>query len=148
MPPQTSVEIFDALHELLRSLRTPMRQRLEATCPDLSFGELRVMMHVGKDPGCTQKTLVEHSHTDKAQMARTLAQLEGKGWLLRSESAQDRRMRELRLSPRGQRLFQRLATQRATLAAELLENIPAPLQAQLLALLTQARDGVARPAPH
>jgi len=148
MPPQTSVEIFDALHELLHIFRARMRQRLETACPDLSFGELRVLMHVGQHPGCTQKTLVEHSHIDKAQMARTLAQLEDKGWLVRAESASDRRMRELRLSQRGQRLFKRLGAQRATLAAELLKDCPAPLQAQLLAWLARARDGAARHASH
>ena len=82
-----SIEIFDALHELLRIFRTRMRQSLESVSPDLTFGELRVLMHVGEHPDCAQKALVERCHVDKAQMARLLAQLEDKGWLTRSECA-------------------------------------------------------------
>lgn len=135
-----SVEIFDALHELLRIFRARMRQNLESVGPDLTFGELRVLMYVGEHPDCAQKALVEHSHADKAQMARLLAQLQDKGWLTRSESIEDRRVRQLRLSTQGQRLFQQLGARRAKLAAELLKDCPAPVQAQLLELLTQARD--------
>lgn len=144
MPPPLSVEIFDALHELLRIFRARMRRSLESMSPDLSFGELRVLMHVGQHPGCTQKALVENSRIDKAQMARTLAQLEDKGWLTRSESAEDRRVRQLGLSVQGQRLFRQLDARRAALAAELLKDCPAPMQAKLLELLTRARDSAGR----
>jgi DNA-binding MarR family transcriptional regulator len=146
MPSQTSVEIFDEMHALLHIFRARMRQRLESVCPDLSFGELRVLMRVGEQPGCAQKALVEHSRMDKAQMARTLAQLHDKGWLLRSESAADRRVRELHLSAQGQRLFAQLAAQRAALAAELLADCPAPEQARLLQLLGRARVSAQAPA--
>lgn len=134
------IDVFDTLHELLRIFRMRMRQRLAVVCPQLSFGELRVLMKVGEHPGCTQKRLVEHSRVDKAQMARMLAQLQDKGWLLRSESAQDRRVRQLRLSAQGQQLFGRLAVERAALAAELLQDCPPAMQAQLQLLLAQARD--------
>ena len=98
MPSSLSADVFDALHELLRIFRARMRQGLESAGPELSFGELRVLMYVGRHPGCAQKALVEHSRADKAQMARTLARLQDKGWLTRSESADDRRVRHLRLS--------------------------------------------------
>ena len=140
MPSCLSADVFDALHELLRIFRARMRQGLESAGSDLSVGELRVLMHVGRHPDCTQKALVEHSRADKAQMARTLTQLQDKGWLTRSESADDRRVRHLRLTARGQRLFRQLGTRRAALAAELLKDCPAPMQAQLLALLAQALD--------
>lgn len=145
--PTPPVQIFDALHELLRIFRARMRQRLAAVHPDLSFGELRVLMQVGAHPGCAQKALVERSHIDKAQMARLLTQLQDKGWLLRSESAHDRRVRELRLSAAGQRLFRQLAAQRATLAAELLQGCPPAQQAQLQRLLAQALDSARGPVP-
>lgn len=147
MPSQLPVEIFDTLHELLRIFRAGMRQSLESMSPDLTFGELHVLIHVGQHPDCTQKDLVENSRIDKAQMARTLAQLQDKGWLTRSESAEDRRVRQLRLSLQGQRLFRRLRARRAALAAELLKGCPAPMQAKLLELLTQARDSAGSEGP-
>jgi DNA-binding MarR family transcriptional regulator len=145
MPVSPSVEVFDALHELLMLFRARMRQRLEAVNPELTFGELRVLMYVGQRPGCAQKELVEHSRIDKAQMARIVAQLEGKGWLTRCESPDDRRVRQLRLSGQGLGLFRQLSAQRAALAAELLQGCPAVVQAQLLALLGQALESARQP---
>ena len=147
MPSATPAEIFDALHELLHIFRLRMRQRLGAVCPELSFGEMRVLMHVGQHAGCTQKALVEHSGVDKAQMARTLAGLEAKGWLVRSEGADDRRVRRLRLSAQGQRLFGRIGAERAALAAELLKDCPAARQAQLRQALLEARDSARAQSP-
>ena len=141
MPSPLPAEIFDSLHELLRIFRARMRQSLETFEPDLTFGELRVLMHVGQHPDCTQKALVEHSRADKAQMARTITQLQAKGWLTRSESVEDRRVRRLLLTKQGQALFSRLGERRATLAAELLQGCPAPMQEHLLDLLTQALEG-------
>ena len=144
MPSHLSVEIFDTLQELIRVFRAQMRQRMEQIHPELTFGELRVLMHVGQHPGCTQKALVERSLADKAQMARTLTQLESRLWLTRSESTADRRVRHLRLTDEGQQLYERLAAGRSALASELLKDCPEPMQAQLLSLLHQARDA-ARP---
>ena len=146
MSPNLSAEIFEVLHELLRIFRTRMRHSMEAVHPDLTFNEVRVLMFVGRHPGRSQKDLVEHSHTDKAQMARILAQLQDKDWLHRSESAQDRRVRCLHLSAAGQLLFDQLSQARATLAAQLLSECPPEMQQQLLQLLGQARSS-AKQAP-
>lgn len=73
-------------------------------------------------------------------MARLITQLQDRGWLTRSESAEDRRVRCLRLSGQGQHLFDRLSARRAALAAELLRDCPPAMQQQLLELLTLARD--------
>lgn len=140
MNPTLSADIFETLHDLLRMFRARMRKSMESVHPDLTFNELRVLAHVGRRPGVTQKKLVERSHTDKAQMARTLAQLQDRGWLERSADAADKRVRCLRLSDQGQQLYARLRTLREALAAELLQDCPQDMQAQLQALLRQARD--------
>lgn len=142
--PFLSADIFDALHELLRLFRSRMRKSMESIDPELTFNETRVLMHVGQRPGVTQKDLVERSHTDKAQMARTLAQLQDKGWLERSAGMADKRVRCLHLSAQGRELYARLRGMREALAAELLQDCPAELQTQLLDLLHQARDSARR----
>jgi DNA-binding MarR family transcriptional regulator len=139
MTPSLSSEVFEALHELLHLFRHRLMAASQAASPDLTFGELRILMKAGRHPGLTQKALVAHSHADKAQIARTLAQLQDKGWLLRSASERDRRMRCLYLSEQGQALFDQLQAQREQIAGELLRDVPEPLQAQLLQLLNQAR---------
>lgn len=135
-----SVDVFDNLHELLHLFRAHMQKSLEAVRPELTFNEMRILMHTGRKPGITQKNLVEHSHTDKAQMARTLAHLEARGWLTRSTSESDRRVRCLQLSKQGQQLFVQLRDLQEQIATELLQDCSPSSQAQLLALLQQARS--------
>lgn len=153
MNPSLPVEVFDSLHELLHLFRARMRKSMEAIHPELSFNEMRILMRTGHQPGITQKDLVEHSHTDKAQMARVLAHMEEQGWLKRSASENDRRVRCLHLSARGQQLFAELRDLREQVAKELLQHCPPPQQAQLLALLLQAGSSAnadtvtAQPAP-
>ncbi|HRO60491.1 MAG TPA: MarR family transcriptional regulator [Burkholderiaceae bacterium] len=140
MSSPTPVEVFESLHELLQLFRARMRKSLEDLHPELTFNEMRVLMRTGREPGITQKDLVEHSHTDKAQMARILAQLQDKGWLKRSASKSDRRVRCLHLSARGQTLFSQLRELQEQAAAELLRGCSPAVQAQLLDLVRQARD--------
>lgn len=138
MNPSVSVEVFEVLHELMHQFRNRMRQSMENVHPGLTFNEVRILMHTGRRPGITQKDLVEHSHTDKAQMARMLAQLQEKGWLERSASEEDKRVRCLRLSPIGEQLFIQLKAQREQVATQLLQSFPLSQKDELLQLLKQA----------
>jgi len=138
MSSSISADVFELLHDLLHLFRARLLESLEAVQPGLTFNEFRVLMHTGRHPGITQKELVEHSHTDKAQMARMLAQLQDRGWLERSASEADKRVRCLQLSAQGQQLFDSLRARREQIAQELLQDFPAAEQAQLRALLQQA----------
>lgn len=140
------VEIFDSLHALLRPFRVRMRKSMEDVHPELTFNEMRILMRTGREPGITQKDLVEHSRIDKAQMARTLARLQEQGWLKRSHSERDKRVRCLHLSAQGEELFARLRNVQERVATELLRDCSSPLQAQLLALLQQAGKSAHRHA--
>ena len=138
MSSSLAADVFEVLHDLMHLFRARLLQSLERIQPGLTFNEFRVLMHAGRHPGITQKELVEHSHTDKAQMARMLTQLQDKGWLERSASEADKRVRCLQLSAQGQQLFAQLKNQREQIAAELLRDFPANQQKQLRELLTLA----------
>ncbi|KOC21814.1 MarR family transcriptional regulator [Comamonas testosteroni] len=140
MSSSIAAEVFEVLHDLLHLFRARLLESLEAVQPGLTFNEFRILMHTGRHPGITQKELVEHSHTDKAQMARTLAQLQDKGWLERSASEADKRVRCLQLSAQGQQLFDQLRHRREQIATELLSDFPEAQQGLLHELLLQARD--------
>ncbi|KGG90133.1 MarR family winged helix-turn-helix transcriptional regulator [Comamonas thiooxydans] len=147
MSSSIAADVFEVLHDLLHLFRARLLESLEAVQPGLTFNEFRILMHTGRHPGITQKELVEHSHTDKAQMARTLAQLQDKGWLERSASEADKRVRCLQLSTRGQQLFDQLRSRREQIATELLSDFPAARQALLHDLLLQARDSAQATRP-
>ena len=141
MSSSLAADVFEVLHDLLHLFRARLLQSLERIQPGLTFNEFRILMHAGRHPGITQKELVEHSHTDKAQMARMLTQLQDKGWLERSASEADKRVRCLQLSAQGQQLFAQLKNQREQIAAELLRDFPVEQQTQLHALLQLALQG-------
>ena len=138
MSSSLAADVFEVLHDLLHLFRARLLQSLERIQPGLTFNEFRILMHAGRHPGITQKELVEHSHTDKAQMARMLTQLQDKGWLERSASEADKRVRCLQLSAQGQQLFAQLKNQREQIAAELLRDFPVEQQTQLRELLKLA----------
>ena len=141
MSSSLAADVFEVLHDLMHQFRARLLQSLERIQPGLTFNEFRILMHAGRHPGITQKELVEHSHTDKAQMARMLTQLQDKGWLERSASEADKRVRCLQLSAQGLQLFAQLKNQREQIAAELLRDFPVDQQTQLHALLQQALQG-------
>ncbi len=141
MSSSLAADVFEVLHDLMHLFRARLLQSLERIQPGLTFNEFRILMHAGRHPGITQKELVEHSHTDKAQMARMLTQLQDKGWLERSASEADKRVRCLQLSAQGQQLFAQLKNQREQIAAELLRDFPVEQQTQLHALLQLALHG-------
>ena len=138
MSSSLAADVFEVLHDLLHLFRARLLQSLERIQPGLTFNEFRILMHAGRHPGITQKELVEHSHTDKAQMARMLTQLQDKGWLERSASEADKRVRCLQLSAQGLQLFAQLKNQREQIAAELLRDFPVEQQTQLRELLKLA----------
>ena len=138
MSSSLAADVFEVLHDLMHLFRARLLQSLERIQPGLTFNEFRILMHAGRHPGITQKELVEHSHTDKAQMARMLTQLQDKGWLERSASEADKRVRCLQLSAQGQQLFAQLKNQREQIAAELLRDFPVEQQTQLRELLKLA----------
>ncbi|MFN3734653.1 MarR family winged helix-turn-helix transcriptional regulator [Comamonas testosteroni] len=147
MSSSIAAEVFEVLHDLLHLFRARLLESLEAVQPGLTFNEFRILMHTGRHPGITQKELVEHSHTDKAQMARTLAQLQDKGWLKRSASEADKRVRCLQLSAQGQQLFDQLRHRREQIATELLSDFPEAQQGLLHELLLQAKDSAQATRP-
>ena len=147
MSSSIAADVFEVLHDLLHLFRARLLQSLEAVQPGLTFNEFRILMHTGRHPGITQKELVEHSHTDKAQMARTLAQLQDKGWLERSASEADKRVRCLQLSAQGQQLFDQLRHRREQIATELLSDFPEAQQGLLHELLLQAKDSAQATRP-
>ena len=138
MSSSLAADVFEVLHDLMHQFRARLLQSLERIQPGLTFNEFRILMHAGRHPGITQKELVEHSHTDKAQMARMLTQLQDKGWLERSASEADKRVRCLQLSAQGLQLFAQLKNQREQIAAELLSDFPVEQQTQLRELLKLA----------
>lgn len=142
MSPSLELDIFEHLHRLTHQFRAQARSALEAAHPELTFNEMRVLMHTGRHPGLTHKDLIEHSQTDKAQMTRIITRLEDGGWITRTPSDTDKRVRCLHLSLSGMLLFKQQKKVQAKVAEALLQAWPEALKASLLEALQLQADAL------
>ncbi len=132
MNAKNPADVFDAMHDLMHAYRHRMRAAMQTELPP---NEMRALLFVGRHPMRTQKDLVEHSGTDKAQIARMLGTLEKKGWLERLPHPQDARSRCLTLSPAGQSVFERMRERRRGITVQMLEGFSDEEQLLLQGLL-------------
>lgn len=132
MTAKNPADVFDAMHDLMHAYRHRMRAAMQT---ELTPNEMRALLFVGRHPMRTQKDLVEHSGTDKAQIARMLNTLEEKGWLERLPHAQDARSRCLALSPAGQAVFERMGERRRGITVQMLQGFSEDEQLLLQGLL-------------
>jgi DNA-binding MarR family transcriptional regulator len=72
---------------------------------DLSVAQWRVLATLNETPGLTAKVVAERCNLDKVKVSRAVSGLEQRQLLTRRKDARDARASELRLAPKGQRMF-------------------------------------------
>lgn len=142
MSTRATPDVFEAMHDLMHVYRAHMVRAMASVHPELTLNEVRALSFIGRHPGATQKELVQHSGTDKAQVARMVGMLQDKGWLESQPNAEDKRSRCLALSEQGQAVFEAVRASRQALSASLLQNCDGETQAQLLTLLAHVRGNL------
>lgn len=65
--------------------------------------QFAVLVLIGANPGLTQRVLSEAVGTDQSTLVSLLDRLEGRGWIGRRRSAQDRRYHVLSLTKEGEK---------------------------------------------
>jgi DNA-binding MarR family transcriptional regulator len=100
---------------------------------ELTVGQLTAL-HLVDDLGSVHATeLAERLHRSPSAVSRMVEDLVQRGWLLRAEDPDDRRVKRLSLSDEGQRFVQRTGEGRARVIRETLEqNAPRVLVAGIL----------------
>jgi MarR family transcriptional regulator, lower aerobic nicotinate degradation pathway regulator len=120
----------------VRRVPAPLARRFYQLCvamvaeavgdADLTALQFAVLPYLSKqtgEPGMDQNGLAARIGIDRNNVSLLLKQLEAKGLVERQVNGDDRRARLLQLTPKGEKLFQRVAP--ATLAAN--DRILAPL---------------------
>ena len=127
----------------LALLSSRLSLSLEKICKrdfSISRTEWRVLALVGQVESCAASELVERSVMDAVAVHRAVKRLETIGLLARSESADDLRVRPLRLTAQGRKVYQTVIPYAVDLQAQLLGRLPAPLRKpfkEALQLLTK-----------
>ncbi len=92
---------------LLRQAQQRATGALNAALAELSLTgrHFGVMMLLHQDGVSTQRDLIRRLGSDKAGMVRTVEELENLGLLSRTQSTSDRRVGHIRLTAKGERVF-------------------------------------------
>lgn len=114
----------------LALLSSRLSLALERVCKrkfDISRTEWRVLALVGQVDSCAASELVEHSVMDAVAIHRAVKRLESLGYLQRSESNRDMRVRPLSLTPAGRHVYRSIVPHAVELEGTLLQGLPPSL---------------------
>lgn len=103
----------------------------------LSITEWRVLAVVGRHPGLSANEVAEYTAMDKVAVSRAVARLVENDRLKREVYAGDRRRSVLNMTPKGQRIYDRVVPRALEYERQLLETLTAEERHWLDHLLTK-----------
>src|SRR5207249_11230361 len=105
-----------------RAWRMKLDQRLKPM--GLSQAKWRTLLHLSRAPEpLTQSQIAEHIGIEEPTLVSLLHRLEKEGWVVRKNSARDRRCKTVHLQPRTQRVINRINATALKLRHELIREI-------------------------
>ena len=140
-------------------LTTPLARRFNQVCLAASADLLRpdelvplqyaVLAYLHHQPGIDQRGLAARMAVDRTNAGLLIDQLESRALVVRCIDPDDRRVRLLRLTAKGEALFQKYAPPMRELNRALLENALSPEEADqfldMLVRVIQANEALAKP---
>jgi DNA-binding MarR family transcriptional regulator len=131
---------MDKLIDLLAEVSSGFQLRLQelAALQELALApfQARLLAIVARRPGCSQQELAGWTGRDKAQIARTIKELEARRLLLRSAHETDWRSHSLAVTPDGERACVIIAKERTELGVEVTQNFT-PSERAVMAVALQ-----------
>ena len=97
--------------------------------------EAHALQELARAEPLAQRDLAAWLRLEKSTVSRLVAQLEGKGWIVRDRSSTDARVLLLRLTAAGHKVAEQLAAARQARFAALLAAIPEAQRAEVVAAL-------------
>lgn len=131
----TDTDILNLMGQINRASQTALQQSETMKSLDLAVFPARLLSVISRSPGWSQQELAELLERDKAQVARTLRELEARGLVTRSAHRADWRSLCPALTETGADIARRINQERIDLAARMMSGIgeeEKPLLASLL----------------
>lgn len=101
----------------------------------ISQVEFTILVLLSSNPGATGKQLCASLGTTAARMSLLLDRLAERGWIVKTQSGQDKRLQHLQLKPEGDALVRKTLHVAATMENDLLRHLTKVEQAVLMELL-------------
>lgn len=131
----TDADILNLMGQINRACQAALQQSATMKSLDLTVFPARLLSVISRSPGRSQQELAELLERDKAQVARTLRELEAKGLVTRSAHQTDWRSLCPALTEKGAGIARQINQERIDLAARMMSGIDEekkPLLANLL----------------
>jgi MarR family transcriptional regulator, lower aerobic nicotinate degradation pathway regulator len=108
---------------------------------DLTAVQYAALAAIGAHPGIDATRLSEIIYFDRSTIGDVLDRMEGKGWILRESTANDRRIKLLKLSPAGQDVLQQVGPGIRRVQDRLIAPLTDAEAKTLVRLLAKIADG-------
>lgn len=130
-----NLDILNLMGQINRACQISLQQSDTLKSLDISAFSARLLSVISRNPGRTQRELAELLERDKAQIARTIRELEAKRLVTRTAHQTDWRALCPIVTDEGSRIAILLNHERDTLAASMLRGIDDPEKQLLIGLL-------------
>ena len=107
---------------------------------DLTAVQYAALVAIGSHPGIDATRLSEVIYFDRSTIGDVLDRMEGKGWIVRESTANDRRLKLLRLSPAGQDVLKGVEPGIRRVQERLLAPLTSAEEKTLIRLLARIAD--------
>jgi DNA-binding MarR family transcriptional regulator len=127
----------DRLAELLSEIARDVtrRQTSEVCCGDLTLEQFQTLRRIDGGGRATIGSLAQGSSVDLSTMSRNVTVLERNGYLLRSRSAEDGRIVQVKLTPKGRRALGILQCDERDVLKDVYERLPVAQQPKVIRAL-------------
>ena len=126
-----------------RAWRMKLDQRLKPM--GLSQAKWRTLIHLSRAPEpLTQSQIAERTGIEEPTLVSLLHRLEKEGWVVRKNSARDRRCKTVHLQPRTERVINRINATALKLRHELINDIPTRDMEVCMRVLNHVRERIDR----
>jgi DNA-binding MarR family transcriptional regulator len=133
-PGTTALALQEQMQALVRAFGLHRPETTPCGKP-LSVAEAYALQELRRDASFAQGELAERLNLEKSTISRLVAQLEGRGWVLRQRSPEDGRVQLLSLTDAGTAIADNVATARREKFARVLEALPTDARDDVIAAL-------------
>jgi DNA-binding MarR family transcriptional regulator len=123
MTPDPAAKLQAQMIALVRAFGLHQGDRTPCGKP-VSVAEAHALLELSRHGSLVQRDLAAWLRLEKSTVSRLVTQLEGRGWLARTRSEEDKRTLLLALTPDGRRIAGELAEARRARFERLLAAIP------------------------
>ena len=125
---------------LIRRVHQVSTAYFSEECGDLTAVQYAALAAIGAHPGIDATRLSEIIYFDRSTIGDVLDRMEGKGWILRDSTPNDRRIKLLTLSPAGRTILQQVEPGIHRVQERLLTGLTAAEAKTLVRLLAKMAD--------